>query len=139
MKFKEIVASGKPTYFVNCKTEDEAKKLLEACHDNGYIWANESSLKSPETCWSVEEENTCYCLNFVTNKKNIAFCSKQHVYDNNLGQVIDFEDIDFEDETESKVANEIARLEKQVVCLNELTDDLQKKISFLKSALKNKG
>ena len=45
-------------FVVNCRTEDQAKKFIEICYDNGIEWY--SLINEKTTDWSSYEEETCY-------------------------------------------------------------------------------
>lgn len=49
---------------VNCKTEHEAKTLIEWCYNNGMRWSGESSVS---TFWERYGKRTCYICSPVDN------------------------------------------------------------------------
>ena len=50
-----------PNTVVHCRTEEQAKELLEWAHENGMKWAGEVSLYTP--LYSEYSEDTCYDFN----------------------------------------------------------------------------
>ena len=45
-------------FVVNCRTEDQARKFVDICYDNGIEWY--SLINEKTTHWSNYEEETCY-------------------------------------------------------------------------------
>ena len=44
-------------FVVNCKTEDQARKFVDICYDNGIEWPRSDKT---ETHWNIYMEETCY-------------------------------------------------------------------------------
>ena len=99
--FNELLERAKSELIaIHTPTEEQAKTLLKALDENGYVWCGGDKLTTT-TRYGNYKENTCY--NFtpdfspILNKK-IMYGSLGFYQDEGY-TVIEFEDIDFAEKT----------------------------------------
>lgn len=67
-------------FIVHCKTEEQAKKLIEVAYEQGYKWQHDDSTEgkdNEETFFTYYKEKTCY----VFRGNRISFSSIDDVRD----------------------------------------------------------
>lgn len=47
---------------INCRTEEEAKRILNMAHELGYKWWSEKSFTDARNNWDMYEKATCYYI-----------------------------------------------------------------------------
>lgn len=84
---EEIIEKG---IIVNCKTEDDANKLLSEAHKIGMKWNTGEGFLDKNN-WQRHKEKTCY------NLKQGLF-DKLYYYKNTISIIIDFNQVDFKED-----------------------------------------
>ena len=97
--FNELLERAKTEKIaIHTPTEKQAKALLKALDEKGYVWLTETKLTT-ET-WYEYEENTCYDFYDGVGKlldKKVCF-SPLKFYKKCGRTIIEFKDIDFKEE-----------------------------------------
>ena len=92
MTVKEFFES-KEKLAIHCDTRRKAKKLLDAFDEAGYCWGSGIKYKD-YILWAVVKENTCY--------DNRGKYEHIEYYKYNGHRILEFEEIELEDTSESK-------------------------------------
>ena len=95
MRFKDIIDKE---IAINCRTEEEVKKLFECAKENGLKIFQ--SLDRLIFLWKDYKENTCYRFNSINDNYKIdwSYCKKSY-YENEHYKIITLDDLeDFKDE-----------------------------------------
>lgn len=72
-------------YVINCKTEAEAKKLLDFLHMKGFVWGGGNDLTY--TLWSDYKSDTCYRLDYLEWNKRVTYGHKDTYVSRGYGVV----------------------------------------------------
>lgn len=100
MTIKEFFESGK-NLAIHCDTEEKAGKLLEAFDKVGYKWRTGYSYYADLTCWDMYKKDTCY--------SNGGGYGEIDWYKSKKYQILEFEEVEFEDASENKEGEKMKR------------------------------
>lgn len=80
---------------INCRTENQAKKFLKYCEEQGLKW-DSGDLITSKTYWSVYNESTCYLYKF--NPFMLLVITQKELFERNGFKIISFKELTKTDE-----------------------------------------
>ena len=118
---------------VHCKTEKEAKKLMQIAEDEGYTWTTGFKATKNNYYYLSNSNGILYFFDFY--KENvITYRTFKEAYDNEIEQMIEFTDLFTIDNKENtKITNSNTTLGEKVLVKDYEDDDWQERY-FLTAA-----
>ena len=113
---------------VHCKTEEQAKRLMQIAEDEGYIWATGSKATKKNYFYLSNSNGILYFFDFY--KENvITYRTFKEAYDNEIEQMIEFADLLTEDydKWNIRVTNRNTTLGEKILVKDYEDDDWQER------------